>query len=33
MMNTLYAEGGYFYNSTSLLMEGEAGDKPWNITG
>lgn len=35
MMNTstLYAESGYFYNSVSVLMEGEAGDKPWNITG
>lgn len=35
MMNTsaLYAEGGYFYNSESLLMEWEAADKPWNVTG
>lgn len=35
IMNTsaLYAEGGYFYHSVSLLMEGEAGDKPWNVTG
>lgn len=35
MMNTsaLYSEGGYFYNSESLLMEWEAADKPWNVTG